>query len=149
MKFRRIVAHKNTQVFSHDNWIENKLFKASVLWMNDSRIQRNMKIARDDSAVKLGCSDWCGLPLKALERISEKALIFHWKGGRCEACFTSMTGDRHDKLAAMDLSMIAVALTPSFLVWILTVRPVWLYFSSFHFCSVVILNTKLYILYEC
>ena len=84
--------------------------------MNDSRIQRNMKIARDDSAVKLGCSDLCGLPLKALEKISEKGLIFHWKGGRCEACFTSMTGDRHDKLAAMDLSMIAVALTPSFLV---------------------------------
>ena len=29
------------------------------------------------------------------------------------ACFTAMTEDRHDELAAMDLSMIAVALTPS------------------------------------
>ena len=28
-----------------------------VLRMNDSRIHRNMKIARDDRAVKLGCSD--------------------------------------------------------------------------------------------
>ena len=29
-----------------------------------------------------------------------------------EACFTVMTRDRHDELTAMDLSMIAVALTP-------------------------------------
>ena len=28
-----------------------------VLRMNDSRIHRNMKIARDDRAVKLGCGD--------------------------------------------------------------------------------------------
>ena len=52
--------------------------------MNESRIHRNMKIARDDSTVKLGCSDWCGLPLNALKRISEQALMFfHSKGGRC------------------------------------------------------------------
>ena len=49
-------------------------------------------------------------------------------------CFTAMTEDGHDKRAAMDLTMIAVALTPSWLVWILTVMPVWLYFSSFLFC---------------
>ena len=30
-----------------------------------------------------------------------------------DACFTAMTGDRYDKPAAMDLSMIAVAMTPS------------------------------------
>ena len=30
-----------------------------------------------------------------------------------EAYFTAMTRDRHDKLATMDLCMIAVALTPS------------------------------------
>ena len=29
------------------------------------------------------------------------------------ACFTAMIEDGHDKLAAMDLTMIAVALTPS------------------------------------
>ena len=31
-----------------------------------------------------------------------------------EACFTAMTGDRYDDVAAMDLSMIAVALTLSY-----------------------------------
>ena len=44
--------------------------------MNDSRIHQNIEIARDDSTVTLGCSDWCGLPLNASERISERALIF-------------------------------------------------------------------------
>ena len=79
VKLGRIVAHKNTQVFF--TWqVENKQVKASVLWMNDSRIHRNIKIARDDSAVTLGCSDWCGLPLNASERISEQALIFSLEG---------------------------------------------------------------------
>ena len=41
--------------------------------MNDSRIYRNMKIAWNNSAVKLGCSDWCDLQLNATERISEHA----------------------------------------------------------------------------
>ena len=66
-----------------------------------------------------------------------------------EACFTVMTGDRHDERAAMDFSMIIFAQTPSWLEWILTVMPVWLYFSSFLFCSVLFLNSELYILYEC
>ena len=66
-----------------------------------------------------------------------------------EACFTVMTGDRHAKRAAMDFSMIIFAQTPSWLVWILTVMPVWLYFSSFLFCSVLFLITKLYLPYEC
>ena len=59
-----------------------------------------------------------------------------------EACSTAMTEDRHDELAAIDLSMIAVALTPSWLVWILTVMPLWLYFLSFLFCSVLFLNSN-------
>ena len=46
-----------------------------------------------------------------------------------EAFFTKMTGDHPDKLAAMDLSTITVTPTPSWFVWILTVVPVWLYFS--------------------
>ena len=46
--------------------------------MNDSLIHRNMKIARDDSAAKLGCSDRCDFPLNASERISEQALIFSY-----------------------------------------------------------------------
>ena len=53
VNFSRIMAHKNTRVFSYDK-VENKLFRASVFWMNDSRIHRNMKIAWDDSAAKLG-----------------------------------------------------------------------------------------------
>ena len=49
--------------------------------MNDCRIHRNIKIARDDSAVKLGRCDLCGLPLNASERISEQALnIFSFEG---------------------------------------------------------------------
>ena len=66
-----------------------------------------------------------------------------------EACFTVMTGDRHAKRAAMDFSMIIFAQTPSWLVWILTVVSVWLYFSSFLFCSILFLNSELYILFEC
>ena len=53
-----------------------------------------------------------------------------------EAFLTAMTGYRHKELAAMDLRMITVALTPSWLARILTVMPVWLYFSSFLFYSV-------------
>ena len=40
----------------------------------------NMKIVQDDSAIKLGCSDWCGLPLNASGRMSEQALIFSLEG---------------------------------------------------------------------
>ena len=78
--------------------------------MNNNRIHRNMTIAWDDSAIELGCSDWCGLPLNASERISEQALIFSLEGRPIyvsEACFAVMTGDRHDELAAMDLTMIS------------------------------------------
>ena len=52
-----------------------------------------------------------------------------------EACFTAKTEDRHDKLDAMDLSVIAVALTPAWLVWILTVMPVGYIFH--HSCFVL------------
>ena len=77
--FSRIMAHKKREFFSHDK-VENKLFKAIVFWTNDRRIHRNMKIARDDSAAKLGCSDWCDFPPNASERISEQALIFSLEG---------------------------------------------------------------------
>ena len=70
---------------------------------------RNMKIARDDSAVKPRCSDSCGLPLNASERISEQALIFSLEGGRCSSwgllhCddrrspqWASRDGSQHDR----------------------------------------------------
>ena len=47
-----------------------------------------------------------------------------------------MTEDRHDELAAIDLSMIAVALTPSWLVWILTVTPGYIFHPSYFFLFV-------------
>ena len=55
-----------------------------------------------NSPEKFGCSDWCGYQPYASERISERAADLV-----SEACFTAMTGDRHDELAAMDHSMIA------------------------------------------
>ena len=79
MNFSRIVAHKNTRVSSHDK-VENKMFKTNVFWMNESRIHRNMKIARDDSAAKLGFNDWCDFPHNASERISVQAIIFSLEG---------------------------------------------------------------------
>ena len=54
-----------------------------------------------------------------------------------------LTGDYDDnhELPAMNLGMIAVALTPSWLGWIWTVMPAWLYFSSFLF-SVLLFFSK-------
>ena len=57
-----------------------------------------------------------------------------------EACSTAMTKDRHDELAAIDLRMIVVALTPSWILtvmpWILTVMPGYIFHNScfFLFC---------------
>ena len=68
-----------------------------------------MKIARDDRAVTLACSD-------ASVRISEQALSFFSRKAAdviSETYLTAMTGDHPDELAALDLSVIAVALTPS------------------------------------
>ena len=139
VNFSRIVVHKNTQVFhmtSRKQSVQGKFF------MNER--QPNSPEHED----RLG---WCGLLLNASERISEQALIFfHSKDGRCS--FWGMIHcdvRRSPWRASRDgLSMITFALTPSWLVWILPARPVWLYFSSFLFCSVLFLNTKLYILYK-
>ena len=59
-----------------------------------------------------------------------------------EAGFTTMTGDRHDELAAIDLSTIEVALTRSCLYASLVI------FFIIPVCSLMFLNTKLYILSE-
>ena len=58
-----------------------------------------------------------------------------------EACSTAMTDDRHDELAAIDLSMIAVAPTPSWLVWILTVMPGYIFHHSCFFLFLFFLYT--------
>ena len=44
------------------------------------RIHRNMKIAWNDSAVKLGYFDWCGLPLKTSKRIPKQAFSWSLEG---------------------------------------------------------------------
>ena len=64
--------------------------------MNGSRIHRNIKITLDKS-------------------IRASSYFFTRRAADVvpEACFTAMTEDRHDELAAMDLSVIAVALTPA------------------------------------
>ena len=70
--FSEIWPNRGSQKYgSYVTWqVKNKLFKAirDVLCMNNSRIHQDMKIARNDSTVKLGCSDWCKLPLDASER---------------------------------------------------------------------------------
>ena len=84
--------------------------------MNDSRIHRKKKIARDDSAeISAAVSDVAfhsthreGYQSKLLVQFTRRATDVI-----SEVCCTVMTGDRPDKLVAMDLSMIAVALTCS------------------------------------
>ena len=108
-----------------------------------------MKLVWDDSTIKLGCCDWCGHPLNTLERISDKALgcSLKWWPRLVEACLTLMTVDHRNELLVMDHSVMVVALRLPWFAWIITVMPVWLYFSSFMFCSVLFFNMKLYIYY--
>ena len=85
--------------------IKNQTVQACVLWIKDSRVYRNMKIARDDSAVKLGCSEWCGLPLNALERASD--VIFwglltmmscpRWTSAWSRSFWAVRVGPQHDR----------------------------------------------------
>ena len=117
----------------------------------NERQHRDMKIARDDSAAKLGNSDWCDFPLNASERISEQALIFHSKGGRCSFwgllyCYdrrspwwASRDGLQHDHIHS-DTVMTTMNFNSCASLVIFFIIPV---------CSVLFLNTELYILYEC
>ena len=136
MKLSRIVAYKKTRKFFH--MTSRKQTDQGECFMNER--QPNSPEHKDRS----------GWP-----RIGEDIRAsYHSFTRRApdvvpEPCFTAMTEDRDDELAAMDLGVIAVALTPAWLVWILTVIPVWLFFSSFLFCSVLFLIRKLYLLYEC
>ena len=79
-------------------------------------------------------------PLNASERISEQALSCSLEGW--SIYFLRLASLAISELATFDLSMIAVALTPSWLVWIIAVMPLWLYFLSFLFCSVLFLNSN-------
>ena len=69
--------------------------------MNDFLIYWNMKIAWDDSAVKLGRSDSCGREIRASSQLfSQRAADLI-----SEAYLIAMTGDRHDEVATLDLSI--------------------------------------------
>ena len=103
---------------------QNKLYfpKRTSLWWQrrKTRLQRLMWIATQRIGKDIRASSYF-FTRRAADVVSE-------------ACFTVMTGDRHDERAAMNFSMIIFAQTPSWLVWILTIMPVWLYFLSFLFC---------------
>ena len=70
-----------------------------------------------------------------------------------EACFTAMTGDRHDELAAMVFSKIRIPSDTVMICMNFNSYASLVIFSSFmFFFSALFLNTKLYIyiyLYDC
>ena len=70
-----------------------------------------------------------------------RASSYCWLEGRSMQ-FLRLASLAISELATLDLSLIAVALTPSWLVWIITVLPHWLYFLSLLFCSVMFLNSN-------
>ena len=149
--FSEIRPNRGSQKYAiYFTWQEeNKLFKASVLWMNESRIQQDMKIVRNDSAVKPGCSDWCGLPLNASERLSEQALIFHTKGSRFSSLGYLHCDDRRSPWwASRDRLQHDCSRSDTVMFSMNFNSYARLYFSSFLFFSVLFLNTKLYILYK-
>ena len=83
--------------------------------MNDSRIHQDMKIARNDSTVNSAAET--DVAFHSTHRKGFRRKLF-FSTRRVvdlipEACYTAMTEDRHDELAATDLSIIVVALTPS------------------------------------
>ena len=104
-----------------------------------------MKIVRDNSAVK---TRLLRLMRPSTQRIGKdiraSSLLFTRRTADVisEAGFTTMTGDRHDELAAIDLSTIVVALTRSCLYASLVI------FFIIPVCSLMFFNTKLYILSE-
>ena len=128
MKLGRIVAHKNTQVFpktSRKQTVQGEYF------MNER--QPNSSEHKDRS----GWQPWHSVAVTDVafhsthrKGYQSKLLFFHSKAAVVvpEACFTAMTEDRHDEQTSMELSVIAVALTTAWLVWISTVIPIWLYF---------------------
>ena len=138
------MAHKNTRVFF--TWQGRKPTVQGECFMNERRPNSLKHEDHSRWQRRKTRQQWLAWP--STQRIGKdirasSKLFTRWGVDVVsEACFTAMTGDRHYEPAAMDLSMISVALAPSWLVWILTVRPVWLYFSSFMFCSVFFLTDK-------
>ena len=115
MKHGRIVVHKNTQVF---HMTSRKQTVQGECFMNER--QPNSSEHKD-------CSGWQRrdtrlqlLMWPSTQRIGKdiraSSYFFTRRAADVvpEACFTAMTKDRHDERAAVDLSVIALALT----VWI-------------------------------
>ena len=127
--------HGSQKFASYFTWqVENKLFKASVLWMNERQLN---SLGHEDHLEwqrRKTRQQWLMWPSTQHigKAIRASSYFSTWRVVNLvpEAFSTAMTEDRHDELAAIDLSMITVALTPSWLVWILTVIPSYI----FHHC---------------
>ena len=118
MNFSRIIAHKNKRVFWLDK-VDNKLFKASVIWMNDSRIHRKNedRSGRQRRKTRLQWLMW--LSTQHIRKDISKLLFFHSKGGRCSFCgllhcddrrspwWASRDGPQHDHIRS-DTVMISM-----------------------------------------
>ena len=63
--------------------IRKQIVQACVLWTNNSRIYRNMKIARDDSAVNSAAVSYMAFHSTPRKGYQSKLLIVLSKGGRC------------------------------------------------------------------
>ena len=133
---KSVVAHKNTLVISHDKKKTNCSSRVFYEWTPNS-------LGHEDHSewqrrkTRLQWLTWpstqrIGKVIRASSCFSIRRVVDLVPG----ASSTVMTEDRHDELAAIDLSMIVVALTPSWLVWISTVMPSYIFHHScfFRFC---------------
>ena len=111
--------------------------------MNEDRIYRNMKTARDNSALKLGCCDWRDpLTQRIGKDIRASSYLFTLGAAdvNSEACSTAMTGDCDDELAPWtqhdrsrsDTGMINMNFNSYASLVILFIIPVLLYFVFDH-----------------
>ena len=138
--FSEIRPNRGSQKYaSYFTWqVENKLFKASVLWMNNNRILGHED--RSEWQRRKTRLQWLMWP--STQRIGKVIRASSYFSTRRvvdlvpEACSTAMTKDRHGELAVIDFSMIAIALTPSWLVRILEVMPGYIFHHPcfFLFC---------------
>ena len=133
------MAHKNTQVISQD---KQKTNCSSVLWVYYEWTTAKSLEHEDclEWQRRKTWLQWLMWPsTHHIGKVIRASSYFStWKVVNLvpEACSTVMTRDHHDELAAIDLSMITVALTPSWLVWILTVMPRYIFHHTcfFLFC---------------
>ena len=105
----------------------------------------NMKIARDDRVVKLGCSGWCG-PHHSTHRKGHQSKLFTRRAVDIisEACFTgdllaSHVGPQHDR-SRSDTVMISMNYNSYATLAIFFIIPVLICY---------VFELELYILYEC